>query len=99
MAQLAFGADEPPQRHTPPPKSGPLPAPPVAELEADTTGVRKAEILPIDEMSPSLAPSVLVPQAARPNLAPSADVVDIIGDAQSFSPDTFVELLDASLAL
>jgi hypothetical protein len=98
LAQLAFGSEEPPQRHTPPPKSGPLPAPPVVEFEADITGVRKAETLS-DEGSPRSAPSVLVPQAIRPHLASSENVVDVIGEAQSFSPKTFVALLDASLAL
>ncbi len=97
LAQLAFGADEPPQRHTPPPKSGPLPAPAGAEFEADITGVRKTETVSIDEGLS--APSVLVPQATRPGLALSADVPDVIGEAQSFAPDTFVALLDASLSL
>ena len=100
LAHLAFGADEPPQRHTPPPKSGPLPAPPAGgEFEADITGVRKAETLLADDAHPPPAPSVLVPQTAKPNLASSADVADVIGEAQSFAPDTFVALLDASLSL
>jgi hypothetical protein len=48
------------------------------------------------------APSVrteLEPQATRPALAPSEEVVDVLGEAQRFSPSTFVALLDASLAL
>jgi len=97
LAQLAFGLDEPPQRHTPPPKSGPLLAPPVVDFEADITGVRKTETILAEEPGP--APSLLVPQGVRPSLAQSVDVVDIIGEAQSFAPNTFIELLDASLAL
>ncbi len=99
LAQLAFGSDEPPQRHTPPPKSGPLLAPPMGEFEADTTGIRKTETISADDASLSLAPRVLVPQATRPNLASSANVVDVIGEAQAFEPATFIALLDASLAL
>jgi hypothetical protein len=104
LAQLAFGSDEPPQRHTPPPKSGPLPAPPGMEFEADITGVHKTEgISGGDEAAqmsaPADAPSVLTPEAARPTLASSVNVVDVIGQAQSFAPSTFIALLDASLSL
>jgi hypothetical protein len=104
LAQLAFGSDEPPQRHTPPPKSGPLPAPPGMEFEADITGVHKTEgISSADEAAqmstPADSPSVLTPEAARPTLASSVNVVDVIGQAQSFAPSTFIALLDASLSL
>jgi hypothetical protein len=106
LAELAFGASEPPPpRHTPPPKSGRLPAPPASEFDADVTGVRDAVALPTagaDVTRPAAQasrPGVLVPQAARPNLASEPRVADVIGDAQAFAPGTFFELLDASLAL
>jgi hypothetical protein len=105
LAELAFGAGEPqPPRHTPPPKSGRLPAPP-SDFDADVTGVRDAVAIsthddePTQISTPTAKPAVLVPQAARPNLAASVRVADVIGDAQSFAPKTFLDLLDASLSL
>jgi hypothetical protein len=107
LAELAFGAEEPqPARHTPPPKSGRLPAPPAVEFDADVTGVRAASTVAThdDAMAPSSEgrePSVLSAQAVRPNLASGTDVraVDVIGEAQRFAPATFLALLDASLSL
>jgi hypothetical protein len=106
LAELAFGAGEPqPPRHTPPPKSGRLPAPPASEFDADVTGVRDAVALPTagaDVPRPAAQasrPAVLAPQAARPNLVSEPRVADVIGDAQAFAPSTFFELLDASLSL
>lgn len=104
LADLAFGAEEPQTpRHTPPPKSGRLPAPPAVEFDADVTGVRPAVSQDDDatQVSPQAAPpSALVAQAVRPDLsATSSRVHDVIGDAQKFAPATFVELLDASLGL
>ena len=106
LAELAFGAGEPlPPRHTPPPKSGRLPAPPATEFDGDVTGVRDAVALPTagaDATRPAAQasrPGVLAPQAVRPNLVSEPRVADVIGDAQAFAPSTFFELLDASLAL
>ena len=105
LAELAFGAEEPqPPRHTPPPKSGRLPAPPAVEFDADVTGVRAAApgAAADDEAPlPSAPPSVLAAQPIRPNLesGPSVVVPDVIGEAQRFAPATFLALLDASLSL
>jgi hypothetical protein len=106
LAAIAFGAVEPqPPRHTPPPKSGRLPAPP-SEFDADETGVREAVAISThddDATQPSAQigrPAALAAQAARPNLgATPARVADVIGSAQSFAPTTFLALLDASLSL
>lgn len=90
LAEMAFGAEEPrPPHHTPPPESGRLPAVPEREFDRDVTGVREA---------PS-RPHELVAEATHAQLAPSDAVADIVGHAQRFAPQTFVALLDASLAL
>jgi hypothetical protein len=104
LADLAFGADEQPPRHTPPPKSGRLPAPPSAEFDPDVTGVRETSPSPLEPAPMPIQaaePKKLVPEPARANLVSSADarVADLIGAAQSFDPATFLELLDASLSL
>jgi hypothetical protein len=104
LADLAFGTEESqPPRHTPPPKSGRLPAPPPGEFDPDVTGVRAAPVISDDEAiaSPHAEPSVLSGQQVRPNLGsgPSVHVVDVIGEAQRFTPATFLDLLDASLSL
>jgi hypothetical protein len=99
LAQMAFGVEEPrPPLHTPPPESGRLPAAPVAEFDADVTGVRNATpLLPRRNDQP--VRRELVPEATRPQLAPSDVVAEVIAEAQRFAPSTFVALLDASLAL
>jgi hypothetical protein len=99
LAQMAFGVEEPrPPLHTPPPESGRLPAAPAAEFDADVTGVRNATpMLPRRTDQPIRRE--LVPEATRPQLAPSDAVAEVIADAQRFAPSTFVALLDASLAL
>jgi nicotinate-nucleotide--dimethylbenzimidazole phosphoribosyltransferase len=107
LAELAFGTEEPqPARHTPPPKSGRLPAPPAGEFDPDVTGVRAATPgLSLEEEAPASAPpaepSVLSAQAVRADLASGANVrvPDVLGEAQAFAPATFLALLDASLAL
>jgi hypothetical protein len=104
LAELAFGTEEPqPARHTPPPKSGRLPAPPAVEFDADVTGVRAAPGAAADDEVPlpSAPPSVLAAQPIRPNLesGPSVVAPDVIGEAQRFAPSTFLALLDASLSL
>ena len=109
LADLAFGTEEPqPPRHTPPPKSGRLPAPPAVDFDADVTGVRPAvtpeaarPAVEDEATQVSAQASVLTPQAARPNLAVPADakVIDVVGEAQRFTPATFMALLDASLSL
>jgi hypothetical protein len=104
LAELAFGTEEQqPARHTPPPKSGRLPAPPAVEFDADVTGVRDAPRLNADDDAASAQgePSVLSPQAVRADLASGANVrvPDVIGEAQAFAPATFLALLDASLSL
>jgi hypothetical protein len=107
LAELAFGSEEPESaRHTPPPKSGRLPAPPAGEFDPDVTGVRATPGLSVDEESALLSPpppepSVLSAQAVRADLASGANVrvPDVIGQAQAFAPATFLALLDASLSL
>jgi hypothetical protein len=107
LADLAFGTEEPqPPRHTPPPKSGRLPAPPTVDFDPDTTGVREASPPPVDDISaqlsvPSPPAKALMPELSLPNLPTSATarVADIIGEAQAFSPATFLALLDSSLQL
>jgi hypothetical protein len=99
IADIAFGAEEPsPPRHTPPPESGRLPAAPAAEFEseADITGVREAPPVPAIETP---RPRELRPQSIGASLAAGDAVADVVGEAQLFAPATFVELLDASLAL
>ncbi len=104
LSEMAFGAADPPlPRHTPPPESGRLPAAPEADLDADVTGVRHtAPTVPPggDAMlAPDIAPRSLTPQVTRAFLGASQGVASVLGQAQSFAPKTFVELLDASLAL
>jgi hypothetical protein len=102
LARLAFGAEEPPPAgRTPPPESGPLPAPPEG-FDADDTGVHKAVGLPLkDEPVHTPVATALVPQVARLQLAEGdgGAVADVIGEAQRFAPATFLALLDASLSL
>jgi hypothetical protein len=111
LADMAFGSEEPrPPRHTPPPESGRLPAAPALEFDGDVTGVREAtshpprrpEIIEGPTKLPAGQPSrarELVPEATRAELTPSDAVADVVGEAQSFAPSTFIALLDASLAL
>ena len=105
LAELAFGAGEPqPPRHTPPPKSGRLPAPPSVDFDGDVTRVRDAVALAAEDdaaQPPSHVSraAVLTARPARPNLGSSPRVADIVGQAQAFAPATFLELLDASLSL
>ncbi len=90
LDEIAFGAEEPsPPRHSPPPESGRLLAAPVAQFEAPTDVAVTVEPRARD----------LVPEAIVADLAVSAEVPDAIGEAQRFAPSTFVELLDATLAL
>jgi hypothetical protein len=99
LAAMAFGSEEPaPPRHTPPPESGRLPAAPIVEFDGDVTGVRDAQSIPQTAARASVT-AELEPQATRPAVVPSDEVVDVLGEAQRFSPATFVALLDASLAL
>lgn len=97
LAELAFGAEEPAAAgRTPPPKSGPLPAPPL-DFDPDVTGVRKS--VPPDDPGPALVRE-LTPQVARLQVAEARDpIVDVIGEAQRFAPPTFASLLEASLSL
>jgi hypothetical protein len=96
IAQIAFGAEEPrAPLHTPPPESGRLPAAAVADFDADVTGVRDAPAMP-----PAAAHArELAPEVTRAKLPPGDSVAEAIGEAQRFTPGTFVALLDASLAL
>ena len=102
IAQIAFGAEEPrePTIHTPPPESGRLPAAPVAEFEPDpdVTAVRNATPL-LPRTQAARAPVELTPEAIRPQPVPNDTVAEVIAEAQRFSPQTFVALLDASLSL
>jgi hypothetical protein len=89
LAEMAFGAEEPsPPRHSPPPESGRLPAAP-AQFEA-SRGTNADAAPPTRD---------LVPEVIRGELAASAQVMDVIGEAQRFAPSSFVALLDASLSL
>jgi hypothetical protein len=92
---LAFGSDEPrPPRHTPPPESGRLPSPVGGAFE-DDGDVGDVRIDPPGRRSPT----ELEPEATRAKLEAAAGVADVIGQAQRFSPATFLMLLDASLEL
>jgi hypothetical protein len=105
LADLAFGSEDPQApHHTPPPKSGRLPAQPVVDFDADVTGVRSAVSPEHDVTQPSaleVPPPVLTAQPTRARLGsvPDAPVADVIGEAQRFAPATFMALLDASLSL
>ena len=99
LAEMAFGAEEPsPPIHTPPPESGRLPAAPIVEFDGDTTGVREAPPI-VQAAAAAQRTRELVPEDIRPTMAPVSDAADILGEAQRFSPSTFLALLDASLAL
>jgi hypothetical protein len=100
LAQMAFGAEEPPPLHTPPPESGRLPSAP-ADYDPDVTGVRHATpLIPRRNLEAApLASPDLVPEATRPELSPNDRVADVILEAQRFAPPTFLALLDASLGL
>ncbi len=102
LEQLAFGGEEPPPPlHTPPPESGRLPSAP-AEFDPDVTGVRHATpIAPRRAGEPAQAgvPRELVAEVVRPELADADAVGEVIAQAQTFAPPTFVALLDASLSL
>ncbi|MBV9947327.1 MAG: hypothetical protein JOZ69_10800, partial [Myxococcales bacterium] len=87
--------------HTPPPESGRLPAAP--EFDRDVTGVRSSAPLagrrePVESAAPPPARE-LVPEITAAAVAPSEAVADWVAEAQRFAPQTFVALLDASLAL
>jgi hypothetical protein len=103
IADMAFGADERPPRHTPPPESGRLPASPVEEFDADVTGVRAApQAAQGDEIAGDVVPPAakLVPEVTRAVLTSATEgVTDVIGQAQSFAPSTFAAWLDATLGL
>jgi hypothetical protein len=108
LAEMAFGADElQPLRHTPPPKSGPLPAAAADDFDGDVTGVRGAAPVSVaDPPTPrssktpaSPAMRELVPEVTAASLAASDRVAHVVGEAQRFAPSTFVALLDASLSL
>jgi hypothetical protein len=109
LAEMAFGAEEEPPRHTPPPESGRLPAAPAVEFDPDVTGVREATpIAPVraheSEPTPLRAPAPTSARELSPEVTlavlPSGDgVAEVIGRAQDFHPSTFIALLDASLAL
>jgi hypothetical protein len=99
LAEMAFGREEEPAQplHTPPPESGRLPAAPVADFDPDITGVRTST--PSAPHRPAERERELVPEALRPDLAPSDAIAEIIAKAQSSTPATFVALLDTSLSL
>lgn len=104
LSEMAFGtAEPPPPRHTPPPESGRLPAAPELDLDADVTGVRhSAPTAPpggAATLPPDMGARSLTPQVTRASLGASQGVANVVGQAQSFAPKTFVELLDASLQL
>ena len=96
LAEMAFGAEEEPPRHTPPPESGRLPAAPAVEFDADVTGVREATPLaPVriqeNEPSPLRAASPppardFAPEAIHAVLPSGNGVAEVIGKAQRFQP-------------
>jgi hypothetical protein len=90
LEEIAFGAEEPsPPRHSPPPESGRLLAAPVAQFDTPKDAAVASEARARD----------LVPEAIVADLAANAEVAEVIGEAQRFAPSSFVELLDATLAL
>lgn len=101
LAEMAFGAEEPAPRHTPPPESGRLPAVPEveAEGEGDITGVREASSLPLPLPLPPPPARALSAEPTAALLQPSDAVAQVVGDAMAFAPASFLALLDASLAL
>jgi hypothetical protein len=113
LSEMTFGAsDLPPPRHTPPPESGRLPAAPDADLEpeilldaseVDITSVRPAgPTTPVPGAGlpgPNEAPTPLAPHVTRGAIPAGPAVPSLLGKAQEFAPETFLELLDASLDL
>jgi hypothetical protein len=109
LAEMAFGAEEPAPRHTPPPESGRLPAVPTEDGGNEVTGVRdvrEAASLPIVPIAarPAEAPEPPAPVALTPEKIdahlPAGDAASqVIAEAQSFAPPTFAALLEASLSL
>jgi hypothetical protein len=101
LEQMAFGDAEEsrPPIHTPPPESGRMPAAPAVEFEADT-GVHDAMTAEAEAEVPSgTAPVALQADGTRPDLRASDTTAHVIGEAQSFSPGTFLDLLEATLSL
>ena len=99
LAEMAFGGEEPRQPlHTPPPESGRLPAAPAVDFDPDVTGVRNAAPIAEHPQEPE-SRRELVPEPVRPQLSPNDRIAEMIAKAQSFAPQTFVALLDASVSL
>jgi hypothetical protein len=99
LAEMAFGGEEPRQPlHTPPPESGRLPAAPAVDFDPDVTGVRNAAPIAEHHQEPE-SRRELVPEPVRPQLSPNDRIAEMIAKAQSFAPQTFVALLDASVSL
>jgi hypothetical protein len=71
LEELAFGEEQPPAIHTPPPESGKLPAAPeLVEFDTDTTGVRDAQKAAPPPLPPPLPPPVPPPLPARALVEP-----------------------------
>jgi hypothetical protein len=99
LADMAFGGEEPRQPlHTPPPESGRLPAAPAVDFDPDVTGVRNAAPIAEHHQEPE-SRREFVPEPVRAQLSPNDRIAEMIAKAQSFAPQTFVALLDASVSL
>jgi hypothetical protein len=76
---------------------------PVAPLRPDRSGAPvAAQEAPKPEAAEAASDKAvrgLMPEPTHPNLPGGDAVAEVIGEAQRFSPGTFVALLDASLAL
>jgi hypothetical protein len=99
LAQMAFGDESSPSLHTPPPESGRLPAVQQSDLDfdADVTGVREAPKGAPPRQEPLLLE--LVPEVTAPVVTASAPVAEVVSDAARFKPQTFGDLLEATLSL
>jgi hypothetical protein len=97
LEELAFGQETRPPLHTPPPESGRLPAAPAVDYGGEVTSVRAA---PSESGEPQSPAAAWAAQTAHASFVEApGPVADVVGHVRTFSADTFLELLDASLAL
>jgi hypothetical protein len=103
LARMAFGTDEPPPLHTPPPESGQLPAAP-SEFDFDITGVRSAKPLPPLHTEPpeALADSAEPAAAREPSPLreplPPRELVPEVTRAEPAPSETVADWVDEAQA-
>jgi hypothetical protein len=108
IARIAFGNDAEPPRHTPPPESGQLPTAAESDLEPNlgSSSVMEGFGTGIDVSALDATTGVVRPPAprlvvleTRAALPGDVEVAEMTDGRPSRRPETFVELLRASLTL